>query len=64
MLKPMSCQMPITASVASAVEGSLRKATGAKPNHFSRPLTGPREGWSRNCQTVAMTISVEVTGRK
>ena len=29
MLKPMSCQMPITASVASAVEGSLRKATGS-----------------------------------
>jgi hypothetical protein len=64
MLKPRICQMPIKASVASAVEGSLRKATGAKPSHFSSPLIGPSEGCSRNCQTVAIAISVEVTGRK
>ena len=64
MLKPRSCQMPITARVGSAQAGSLRKGTSGSPSQRSAPFTGPSRGWSRNCHTVAMAISVEVTGRK
>ena len=64
MLKPMSCQMPITASVGNDERGSLRNATSPKPSARASALTGPSVGCSRNCHTVAIAISVEVTGRK
>ncbi len=64
MLKPTSCQMPMAASVGSTSCGSLRNGISAKPSARSTPFTGPSRGCRMNCHTVAIAISVEVTGRK
>ena len=64
MLKPSTCQMPISASVGISSAGLPRKDTGSKPAQVIAALTGPRVGCSRNCQTVAIATSVAVTGRK
>jgi hypothetical protein len=64
MLNPRSCQIPITARVGRTRLGSLRKAISFNPKKRRTALMGPSRGWRMACQTVAIAIRVEVTGRK
>ena len=64
MLKPTLCQMPMPHRVNSTSLRSCRKSCALNPIAFSAKFTPPIRGSSMKPHTIAMAISVAITGRK